>query len=77
MVFCSKIEVQLTRAPQIRIQVDALRNAAEKEGRDPQSIKVLIKLLVIVAPTDEEAQAKEKEYAALASREGAKVLFGG
>lgn len=37
----------------------------------------MIKLLVIVDETDEKAQAKEAEYRALASREGAKVLFGG
>ncbi|KDE03154.1 hypothetical protein MVLG_06349 [Microbotryum lychnidis-dioicae p1A1 Lamole] len=61
----------------IRIQVDALRDLVEKEGRPRDSIKVLVKLLVIVAETDELAQSKHDEYYALASREGAKVLFGG
>ncbi|ORY55556.1 luciferase-like domain-containing protein [Leucosporidium creatinivorum] len=61
----------------IRSQVDALRSAAAQEGRDPQSIKVLCQQLIIVDETDEKAQAKLAEYEALASREGAKVLFGG
>jgi hypothetical protein len=34
-------------------------------------------MTVIVDETDEKATAKHKEYLALASREGAKVLFGG
>ena len=58
------------------MQVDGLRAAAALQGRDPRSIKVLVKLLVIVDETDEKAQAKEAEYYALASREGAMVLFG-
>lgn len=62
---------------QIRTQVDILRAAVEKEGRDPQSVKVLIKALVIVDETDEKAKAKESEYLAVASIEGAKVLIGG
>lgn len=40
-------------------------------------IKVLAKLLVIVDETDEKAKAKEADLLAHASREGAKVLFGG
>ena len=63
--------------PQIRVQVDALRAAARNEGRDPHAIKVLLKILVIVEATDEKAQAKKDELFALASTEGAKVLFGG
>ena len=61
----------------VRAQVDALRSAARDQGRDPFSIKVLVKVLVIVDETDEKAQAKYDEYESLASREGAKVLFGG
>ncbi|ORY81778.1 dibenzothiophene desulfurization enzyme A [Leucosporidium creatinivorum] len=61
----------------IRTQVDILRSAVEQEGRDPQSVKVLIKALVIVDETDEKAKAKEAEFLAVASREGAKVLIGG
>lgn len=62
---------------QIRQQVDALRDAVEKQGRTRDSVKVLIKILVIVDETDEKAKAKEAEYTALGSSEGAKVLFGG
>jgi hypothetical protein len=38
---------------------------------------MIVKLLVIVAPTDEEAQTKEAELRSYASNEGAAVLFGG
>jgi len=38
---------------------------------------MLVKLLVIVAATDEEAQKKESELRSYASNEGAAVLFGG
>jgi len=62
---------------QIRSQVDALRLALKQEGRDPFAVKVLVKLTVIVDETEEKARAKRDEYNALASREGAKVLFGG
>jgi alkanesulfonate monooxygenase SsuD/methylene tetrahydromethanopterin reductase-like flavin-dependent oxidoreductase (luciferase family) len=62
---------------QIRRQVDALRLAVKQQGRDPFSVKVLVKLTVIVDETEEKAKAKRDEYNALASREGAKVLFGG
>ncbi|KIM77132.1 hypothetical protein PILCRDRAFT_12306 [Piloderma croceum F 1598] len=61
----------------VRAHVDNLRAAASKAGRDPQSIKLLVKLLVIVAATDGEAQKKESELRSYASNEGAAVLFGG
>lgn len=62
---------------QIRQQVDALRLAVRNEGRDPYAVKVLVKLTVIVDETEGGAVAKRDHYQALASREGAKVLFGG
>jgi alkanesulfonate monooxygenase SsuD/methylene tetrahydromethanopterin reductase-like flavin-dependent oxidoreductase (luciferase family) len=62
---------------QIRQQVDALRLAVKQQGRDPFSVKVLVKLTVIVDETEDKAKVKRDEYHALASREGAKVLFGG
>jgi len=61
----------------VRAHVDNLRATAAKAGRDPQSIKIIVKLLVIVAPTDEEAKAKDAELRSYASNEGAAVLFGG
>lgn len=54
-----------------------MRLAVKQQGRDPFSVKVLVKLTVIVDETEEKAKAKRDEYNALASREGAKVLFGG
>lgn len=59
------------------MHVDNLRATAAKGGRDPQSIKMIVKLLLIVAPTDAEAKAKDAELRAYASNEGAAVLFGG
>jgi long-chain alkane monooxygenase len=38
---------------------------------------MIVKLLVIVAPTDEEARIKEADLRKYASNEGAAVLFGG
>lgn len=38
---------------------------------------MIVKLLVIVAPTDEEAKVKEADLRKYASNEGAAVLFGG
>ncbi|KAF7981356.1 hypothetical protein HWV62_33815 [Athelia sp. TMB] len=61
----------------VRVHVDNLRATAAKAGRDPQSIKMIVKLLLIVAPTDEEARAKDAELRSYASNEGAAVLFGG
>ncbi|KAK4050926.1 hypothetical protein OIO90_004902 [Microbotryomycetes sp. JL221] len=61
----------------IRVQVDALRALTEQQGRNPYDVKVLVKLLVIVAETDEQAKLKQKEYQKLSSKEGAKVLMGG
>jgi alkanesulfonate monooxygenase SsuD/methylene tetrahydromethanopterin reductase-like flavin-dependent oxidoreductase (luciferase family) len=54
-----------------------LRDAAETEGRDPSSIKVLAGVGVIVGDTTAEAQAKYDHYAANGSVEGALTLFGG
>ena len=62
---------------QARVTTDALRDAAEAEGRPRDSIKILSMLTVITAPTDEEAQAKVDEYRSYISLEGALALFGG
>lgn len=61
----------------VRAAVDQLRATAAKEGRDPQSIKMIVKLLLIVGKTDEEARKKDEELRSYASNEGAAVLFGG
>jgi alkanesulfonate monooxygenase SsuD/methylene tetrahydromethanopterin reductase-like flavin-dependent oxidoreductase (luciferase family) len=46
-------------------------------GRDPQSIKIVAGLLVIVAETDEKAREKYELLASYGDREGALALFGG
>ncbi|KAH8805317.1 luciferase-like domain-containing protein [Xylogone sp. PMI_703] len=61
----------------IRTSVDSIRSQAAAIGRDPASIKIVTGLLVIVAETDEAAQAKYAELAKYGDREGALALFGG
>jgi FMN-dependent oxidoreductase (nitrilotriacetate monooxygenase family) len=61
----------------VRVTVDNIRDVAKREGRDPNHIKVLVGINVIIAATDEEAQAKRKEYLAYSDTEGALALFGG
>jgi FMN-dependent oxidoreductase (nitrilotriacetate monooxygenase family) len=61
-------------APSVR---DIRQTAKEQFGRDPYSIKIIAGVLVIVAPTDEEARAKHAEYRSYGNREGALALFGG
>lgn len=61
----------------VRVSVDSIRSQAAAIGRDPASIKIVAGLLVIVAETDEAAQAKYKELATYGDREGALALFGG
>ena len=54
-----------------------LRELAAAEGRDPQRLKTLLAVTVIVAETEREAQDKRDLYLANASVEGALALFGG
>ncbi|KAJ3541358.1 hypothetical protein NM208_g4644 [Fusarium decemcellulare] len=61
----------------VRKTVDNLRAIAVKEGRDPNHIKIIVGITVIVAATDEEAYAKRDEYLSYADTEGALGLFGG
>ena len=61
----------------VRPSVDTIRSEAKKLGRDPESIKIVAGVLVIVAETDEKAQAKYDELATYGDREGALALFGG
>ncbi|KAJ5188953.1 Nitrilotriacetate monooxygenase component A/pristinamycin IIA synthase subunit A [Penicillium cf. griseofulvum] len=60
-----------------RLTVDNIRNIAKQQGRDPNHIKVIVGINVIVAETDEEAKAKREEYLQYADNEGALALFGG
>ncbi|OAA56285.1 Nitrilotriacetate monooxygenase component A/pristinamycin IIA synthase subunit A [Niveomyces insectorum RCEF 264] len=55
-----------------------VRQTARNEfGRDPGNIKVLALVTPILGVTEEEAQAKLREYRQYASLEGALALFGG
>ncbi|ETS74168.1 hypothetical protein PFICI_14034 [Pestalotiopsis fici W106-1] len=57
--------------------VASIRDVAKREDRDPNHIKVVLGIQVIVAATDEEAYAKRDEHLQYADREGALALFGG
>ena len=58
-------------------RVAAIRRLAAEAGRDPQAILMFAMMTVIVAPTDEEAQAKLAEYRRYADPEGALTLMSG
>ncbi|KAG5361905.1 Dimethyl-sulfide monooxygenase [Yarrowia sp. C11] len=61
----------------IRKSVDDLREKAASLGRDPQSVKFLAVVFVVVAETDELAQKQYEEYHSYIDPEGALTLFGG
>lgn len=56
---------------------DNIRRIAAKEGRNPEHIKVLVGINIIIAATDEEAKTKREEHLKYADQEGALALFGG
>lgn len=51
--------------------------ARDKFGRNPSNLKVLALVTPILGRTEEEAQAKLKDYRQYASHEGALALFAG
>lgn len=59
----------------LKRQVDAIRQAAADAGRDPQHVKVLQMINVVVAPTDEQAQKRYESYRSLVSFAGAMARF--
>ncbi|CAM1502332.1 Fc.00g043160.m01.CDS01 [Cosmosporella sp. VM-42] len=61
----------------VRQTVENIRSIATQVGRDPEHIKVIVGINVIVAATDEKASAKREEYLEYADSEGALALFGG
>ncbi len=63
--------------PSLKRQVDALREAATAEGRDPAHVVALQMITVISAATDEEAQRKYEEYVSYVSYEGAMARYSG
>jgi FMN-dependent oxidoreductase (nitrilotriacetate monooxygenase family) len=77
---CKHAEAAFVAGPTpqfIRKSVDDLREQAAKIGRDPQSLKTLAVMFVIVAETDELAREKYDEYNSYVDPEGALTLFGG
>jgi alkanesulfonate monooxygenase SsuD/methylene tetrahydromethanopterin reductase-like flavin-dependent oxidoreductase (luciferase family) len=60
-----------------RVRVARIRQAVREEGRDPDNVKIVLALSVIVAESDEEAQLKMRRLKSYASPEGAFALFGG
>ncbi|MFC5448585.1 LLM class flavin-dependent oxidoreductase [Paenibacillus aestuarii] len=61
----------------LKFNIADIRNKAEQLGRDPQAIKMLTGLSVVVGRTKEEAESKMREYASLWSGEAALAQFGG
>jgi FMN-dependent oxidoreductase (nitrilotriacetate monooxygenase family) len=71
-VFVSGPTPQVVRGP-----VQALRQAAADQGRDPRAIKVFSMVTPVVAETHELAVAKLDDYRQYVSTPGALALFGG
>ncbi|ADR57951.1 MULTISPECIES: LLM class flavin-dependent oxidoreductase [Pseudomonas] len=69
-VFISGQDKAATRA-----QVDKVRAATQAAGRDPQAVKVFMGITVIVAATEQLAQAKHAEYLRHASAEAGVAHF--
>ena len=66
------------QAPElVRPSVESIRAQATAKGRNAADIKIIAGVLVIVAETDEAAQAKFSHLASFGDREGALALFGG
>ena len=61
----------------IKKAVDSARQLANDIGRDPNGIKFITGVLVIIDETDEKAQAKYEEYLSYADDDGTLALFGG
>lgn len=61
----------------IRKSVDDIRARAAEHGRDPNGIKTITGIFVVVDETDEKARAKYEDYLEYVDLEGAATLFGG
>nr|WP_268921440.1 LLM class flavin-dependent oxidoreductase [Microbacterium fandaimingii] len=61
----------------LRGYVEAIRATAAEAGRDRQSVKIFTEITTIVAPTDEEAQAKYAELLTYADYEGGLAFYAG
>jgi FMN-dependent oxidoreductase (nitrilotriacetate monooxygenase family) len=61
----------------VRYYTEEIKKLATKYGRNPDHVKVITFLNVVVAETTEEAEAKFEEYNRLWSADAAKSQFGG
>lgn len=61
----------------MRKKIDETRRLAASQGRNPRDLKFFVQFTPILAPTDEEAQAKLDEYRNYAIPEGGLALFCG
>ena len=62
----------------LRVKTDRIRECAfNRYGRDPESVKVLVFVMVIVAETEEKAWEKFNRYADAADPEAALAMVGG
>ena len=69
--------INTTSVGQARNSAKKIRQAAADAGRDPQDVKVVALITVVVAATDEEAQAKYQHYLQNATAEGCLARFSG
>jgi FMN-dependent oxidoreductase (nitrilotriacetate monooxygenase family) len=69
--------INTTSVAQAKRSVEKIRQAAADAGRDPRDIKVVALITVVVAATDEEAQAKYERYLQNATAEGCLARFSG
>lgn len=60
-----------------RVRVARIRERVRAAGRDPDHVKLLAGLAVVVAETDEEARLRERRLRSYASADGAFALFSG
>jgi len=61
----------------VRKVADSVRKLAAEQGRNPNSLKLIAGIIIIVDETDEKAQAKWDEYLSYADDEGTLALFAG
>ncbi|KAK7514071.1 luciferase-like domain-containing protein [Phyllosticta citriasiana] len=61
----------------VRKSTEDIRARALEHGRDPQTLKLIVGMLVIVDETDEKARAKYEEYLSYADLEGSLALAAG
>jgi FMN-dependent oxidoreductase (nitrilotriacetate monooxygenase family) len=69
--------IQSTSVEGAKRSVAKLRQAVADAGRDPRDVKIVILLTVVVAPTDEEAQAKYRKAVDNAPIDGILARFSG